>query len=478
MFRRCLLAAFVFGSLVTTSQAEGPTYFRLDSGVAADAKPLPADFSDKNELWRTPLLPGHSTPAVCGDRIFLTAYDKAKQQLTTVALDRKNGKVLWRKICPAKRIEEVHRTGSPATCSPACDGKRVYSFFGSYGLLCYDLEGNKLWDKRMGPFQDEFGAASSPVLVDGKVIINQDHDINNFIAAYDAKTGKQLWKTKRNGFTRSYSTPVVWKRKGKTLVVVAGSLQLTAYDVTNGKKVWWVRGLSRIVDTTPVINNGMLYVATWTPGGDTSSRISMEPFADALKQFDKNKDGQIAKTELRPGPVLTRFFRIDLNQNGKLDKKEWDAHAKVFELAQNVAIAVKPGGKGDVTESHVKWTYRRGLPTVPSPVAYRGVLYMVKDGGIITSLNAKTGEKLQQGRAKGGGRFYASIVAGDGKVYLSSEPGIITVLSAAKAGGQRPVGWRIISSHNFKEIIMATPVIADGRIYVRTEKALYCFAKR
>jgi len=472
------LSAMLLGS---AAAADGPVYFRHNSGVpAADKHTLPVDFSAKTSLWQTKLPPGHSTPCVCGDAIFLTTWEKDKKQLATVALDRKSGKVRWRKVCPAKRIEQTHRSGSPATCTPACDGERVYSFFGSYGLLCYDLQGKLLWSQEMGPFQDEFGAASSPVLAGDKVLLNEDHDVDNFLIAFDKKTGKQLWKTPRPGHTRSYSTPVVWEVDGRKQLVVAGSLKLTGYDLETGKPVWWVRGLSRIVDTTPVIANGMLYVATWTPGGDQSNRISMGPFSEALKQYDKNGDKQVAKGELKPGAVLTRFFRIDLNQDGKLNKKEWDAHARVFELAQNAAIAVKPGGKGDVTGSHVVWTHRRGLPTVPSPLVYRGVLYMVKDGGIIPALNAKTGKLLKQARAKGRGNYYASPVAGDGKVYITSERGVITVLKAGarKAGGSHPAGFQIIGSHDFKERIMATPVIVQDQIYVRTENMLYCFSGR
>lgn len=452
--------------------AEEAVYFRRHSGVPkSEEASLPQDFSAKNLVWKTPLLPGHSTPCVCGPLVIVTTWDAGRKQLATVALDRTTGKVRWQRLCPAERIESFHPSGSPAASSPACDGRRIYSFFGSYGLLCYDLKGKLLWSHKMGPFQDEFGAASSPVLVDDKVILNEDHDTNSFLLALDAGTGRPVWRTPRPGFTRSYSTPVVWQVDGKKQLVVAGSLQLTAYDPATGKRLWWVRGLSRIVDTTPVIADGRLYIATWTPGGDTTNRIAMEPFAEALKQYDKNKDGQVGKEELRPGPVLTRFFRIDLNQDGKLNRQEWEAHARVFELAQNVALAVAPGGKGDVTETHVRWVVRRGLPTVPSPVVYRGVLYMVKDGGVITAVDAKTGQLLKQGRAVGGGRFYASLVAGGGKIYVPSENGIITVLRAGRV-------WKTVGSHDFKERIMATPVIKDDAIFVRTDKALYCFRQK
>ena len=454
-----------------TLQADSDSYFRQKSGIAADKQPLPDEFETREQLlWKQELLPGNSTPCVYGNSIFLTTYDADKKQLATVALDRSTGKIRWTRIAPTEEIELVHQVGSPASCSPACDGKRLYVFFGSYGMLCYNLDGKLLWEKKMGPFQDEFGAASSPVLVEGKVILNEDHDIDNFLIALDQKTGNTIWKTPREGSTRSYSSPVVWEHNGEKQIVVAGSLQLTAYDVKTGKRIWWVNGLSRIVDTTPAIADGLLYVATWTPGGDQTSRIAMGPFPDALKEFDKNKDNKIAKEELTPGAVLTRFFRIDLDQDGKLDRTEWEKHSKVFELAQNVALAVKPGGKGDVTKTHVKWIHRRDLPTVPSPLVYEGVLYLVKDGGILSALDAKSGKLLRRGRLAEGS-YYASPVAGDGKIFLASERGVLTVL---KASGQ----WEPLSAYNFGERIMATPVIADGKFYLRTDNALYCFTKQ
>ena len=473
-FRMALITVVLVLNFLSsaTLQADSDSYFRQQSGVAAGKQPLPDEFETREQLlWKQELQPGHSTPCVYGSSIFLTTYDSDKKQLATVALDRTTGKIRWNRIAPAEEIELVHQVGSPASCTPACDGKRVYVFFGSYGMLCYDLDGKLLWKKKMGPFQDEFGAASSPVLVDGKVILNEDHDIDNFIIALDQKTGKTIWKTVREGTTRSYSSPVVWEHNGEKQIVVAGSLQLTAYDVKTGSRIWWVNGLSRIVDTTPAIANGLLYIATTTPGGDQTDRISMGPFPDALKEFDRNKDNKIAKEELTPGAVLTRFFRIDLDQDGKLDSTEWEKHAKVFELAQNVAIAVKPGGKGDVTETHVKWIHRRDLPTVPSPLVYEGVLYLVKSGGILTSLDATTGKLLRKGRLGGDGNYYASPVAGDGKVFVASERGVVSVI---KATGQ----WETLSTYNFGERIMATPVIADGKFYLRTDNALYCFTKQ
>lgn len=465
-----LVLALFANTDTTTLAAETVTYFRGDHGVADDdQQPLPTRLDKTDATWKADLKPGNSTPCIHGDRIFVTTFDKDSQSLWTVALDRKDGKVLWRQQAPTDHIEQYHPVGSPASSTPASDGRFVYVFFGSCGLLCYDFDGKLIWHKPMGPFQDEFGASSSPVLVGNKIILNQDHDVDCFITAIDTTSGKTVWKTPRKGFTRSYSTPIAIEVDGRRQVVVAGSLQLAAYDVETGEKQWWVNGLSRILDSTPVVADGTIFLATWTPGGDAASRIKMEPFEIALDRYDKNDDSQIAESELLEGPVLQRFFRIDVNQDKKLDRDEWNAHSRVFALAQNVALSIKPGGRGDVTSTNVNWTYGRGLPTVPSPLVYRGVMYMIKDSGIITSLAANTGDMLKQGRARGSGNYYASPIAGDGKVYMCSERGVITVL---KAGG----AWDIISSHDFNSRIMATPVIRDDQFFVRTDDGLYCFS--
>lgn len=214
----------------------------------------------------------------------------------------------WRRTLTPPTIEPYHTTGSPAASSVACDGQRVYSFFGSYGLLCYDLAGTLLWSQVMGPFQDEFSAASSPILVDGKVILNEDHDIKSFLIAIDSLTGETAWRVDRPEFTRSYATPVLWNQGGLNEIVVAGPLQLVAYDASNGARRWWINGLSRLVDTTPVVSNGHLYLATWSAGGDGQDRLSMKPFREAVEELDRDANGKFAKSELTDGPVLLRLF--------------------------------------------------------------------------------------------------------------------------------------------------------------------------
>ena len=465
------IALLVHTAVLTAG--DDAAWFRRDHGIAPEATSLPSEFGEgADRLWRTELPPGLSTPCICGDSIFVTTFVAETKELATVALDRATGQVHWKQVVPTRTLEAFHPVGSPASSSPACNGSQVFSFFGSYGMLCYDLNGTLLWERQMGPFQDEFGASSSPVLAGDKVILNEDHDIDSFLIALDQKTGDIVWKTPREDATRSYSTPVLFDNHGRSEILVAGSLQLTAYDPADGQKLWWFNGLSRIVDCTPVILNGEIYVASWTPGGDSDDRIRMEPFAMALTTYDKNSDGEIGEDELPEGNAsLVRFFRLDLNQNKRLDQPEWDKHALVFARAQNLATAIRPGTRGPAPTENVNGSYPRGLPTVPSSVVYDGVLYMVKDGGIITSLDASTGELLKQARATGPGNYYASIVAGDGKVYLMSEGGVVTVLKAGR-------DWSILSSSDFKERIMATPVISNGLMLIRTDLALYAFRCR
>lgn len=472
MLRWCLALLGVVGAPALSAYAGEleRSYFRRDGGVAsgANARP-PCDFASAEVLrWRAPLPSGHSSPCKAGRLLVVTTFEE-EQTLSTVALDRQTGQIAWRREAPNDRLEPYHPTGSPAASTPASDGERVFVFFGSYGLLCYTLDGNLAWSRPMGPFQDEFGSASSPVLDEGKLILCQDHDADSFVAAFDARTGTQLWRTPRPDATRSYATPIIYRQAGRKLVVVAGALQLSAYDLETGERIWWVNGLARIVNTTPCQHGEMLYVATWSPGGDSDTRITMEPWERAIAAYDKNGDGRIAKDELPAGgPVQRRFFRIDLDQNGGLDKAEWTKHAEVFRRAANGVLAVRPTGRGDITETAVRWRFRKGAPYVPSPLLYKDVLYVVKNGGIVTTLDARTGSLHQQKRLPGRGAYYASPVAADGRIYAASARGVLSVLQAAPR-------WKLIISHDLGEPIYATPVIDGRRLYVRTAAALYCF---
>src|SRR5215475_14026929 len=448
MQRLCLLFLFLVISLSVRAgemSLAHSQYFRADAGVAGTAGALPDDFNvPEAQKWRIPVDEGHSTPILEGGKIFVTTYRANSKELATVALDQASGKVLWRNPIVPERVEETHQLGSPATATVACDGKRVYAFFGSAGMFCYNLDGKKIWEQRMGPFRDEYGAGSSPILFDGKIIISQDHDIDSFLSAYDCGTGRQVWKIARPDAVRSYSTPCVWTNNGKPELLVAGALELTSYNPANGERLWWINGLARIVIPTPVTSGGMIYMASWALGGDPGKRIALPTWADAVNKWDSNHDGKLARAEIDDRDVLERFFRMDLNQDGSLNQEEWERHAAVFKQAQNVVLAIKPSGRGELPDSTVLWKHGRGVPYVATPVLDHGILWMVKDGGIVTKLETDTGKLLQEERVPAVGNYFASPVAGDGKVYFASENGSVSVVASEPE-------WRVISSREFHE---------------------------
>jgi outer membrane protein assembly factor BamB len=473
MYMRSLaisVLVFALSRAIAIAAEPSVVYFRSDYGHGEGTARLPENPDPRvSQVWRCPLPMGHSTPCIYGHRVYVTSFDPAQQQLATTAIDASSGEIVWQQPAPRGDIEAFHEVSSPAVASPACDGERVYVFFGSYGLLAYDLAGALAWSRPMGPFQDEYGSASSPILVGDLVILNEDHDTNNALYAFDRRTGELLWQVDRNDFTRSYSTPIAVTVDGQQQVVVAGALTVTGYDAGTGQRRWWYHGLARIVNPTPAFDGQTLYVASWSPGGDEGERITMENWAMASEQYDANHDGQIRRDELTPGPVLTRFYRIDLNQDAGLDQREWKKQAEAFRRAENAVKALKIGGTGELPADRVQWSYAKGVPYVASPLYHEGVVFMVKDGGIFTSLSAQTGALLKQGRLPGRGNYYSSPLVADGKIFLASEQGVVTVVSAAG-------DWQILATRDFAESIYATPVVRDGRLYLRTSAALYCLA--
>jgi outer membrane protein assembly factor BamB len=437
------------------------------SGRAARERPLPTAISLDKSIWKTELPPGHSSPAIFGDRIYVTA--ERDKKLWTICLNRTTGDMIWEAEAKHETLEPIHNIGSHAQASPAADGDIVVSFFGSCGMFCYYYSGKFLWSKPMGPFKNDFGAGSSPIIVGDRILLCQDHDTDSFLMSIDKRTGREVWKTDRSEFPRNYCTPVIWEVNGKKQIVVAATLRIVGYDFETGKEVWTVRGIARIINMTPVVgDDGNLYAACWSPGADETDKIQTVPFDEVAVASDKNKNGSLEQDELSDGPIKQRFSQIDRDKSGSITREEYESMRRVFETARNVVLAIKPGGTGDITDTHVLWQYNRMIPYCPSPLFYNGLLFMVRNGGIFTALDAKTGQPTKQGRVAATGDYYSSPVAGDGKLYLLSQKGQLTVVSAQRE-------WEQLSSTDFKEPAYATPAIADGRIYVRTNGHLYCF---
>jgi outer membrane protein assembly factor BamB len=438
-------------------------------GVAAGANP-PVHFGPQsNVVWKTAISSGHSSPIIWGERIFLTGYAEAK--LETLCLDRTSGRILWRQPAPAEKIEPTHRIGSPAASTPATDGERVFVYFGSFGLLAYDAEGKEQWRFAIPTPMVEFGAGTSPILAGNLLILDCDQDQGSFLLALDKYTGKQVWRTERPEFRRGFSSPFVWQHDGKEELVVPGSIWLRSYNLSDGKERWSYSGTSRVANSTPTAGDGLLFSASWNVGGDPSDRITMEPFADFAKANDKDKDGKLTQAEIPAGPIRERFSQMDLNKDGIVTPTEWQLMAEMFAKAGNAVLAIRSGGKGDITATHLAWKATRSLPYVCSPVYYQGRLYTVKNGGLASCYEAKTGKPLYQDERLGAtGDYYASLIAAGGRIYAASQQGVVTTW---EAGDQ----LKILARNDVGEQVMATPAAVGNVLYVRTAGHLYAFGQ-
>jgi outer membrane protein assembly factor BamB len=449
--------------------------FRGPNGTGvAETSGLPESIApNKHVVWKTALPPGHSSPVISGDHIFLTAFEGDK--LFTIALDCATGKILWRRQSPRDRHEKLDSQNSPASPTPAADGGSVYVFFPDYGLLSYTFDGHERWRTRLGPFDNIYGMGVSPVLAGDKVVLICDQQHDSFAVAFSQTDGRQAWKTARSEALSGHSTPIVYQAHGAdsggtgVQIIAPGSFRLDAYDVASGKSAWWVNGLPSEMKSVPVLDGDAIYInGNTSPFNDPGKHLQLPSFADALAQYDRNHDGALQESELPEGPIRMFFPFEDTNHDAKLDEAEWKSFQAVM-AAENGLLALRAGGSGDVTATSLRWKYQRSIPQLPSPLLYRGVIYMINDGGILTTINPATGEPFKVGRLRGAvDKYYASPVAADGKVFFVGNSGVVTIL---KAGPDQ----EILSVNQLDDECYATPAIAGGRIYIRTRGALYSF---
>ncbi len=387
-------------------------------------------------LWSTPVAGlAHASPVVWGDSVFVAtavrdggeaslkvglygdigaADDEGAQRYLLLRLDKGTGKVVWeRTVYEGKPRQKRHTKATHANSTPATDGKRVVALFGSEGLHCYDFDGKLVWKKDLGVLQAAFfkvpeaqwGFGSSPVIDDGVVYVQADVLPAGFLAAFSLADGRELWRTLREDVP-TWSTPTVHDLGARKIVLVNGWKHAGAYDAKTGKEIWKLRGQGDIPVPTPFVVDGLVFLSQAHGPGS---------------------------------PVYV----------------------------------VKADATGDVTlagdarsNDSVVWSLDRGGSYIPTPIVYDRVLYVGRDNGVLTAYRARTGEQLYQQRLGGGtGGFSASLVAADGKVYVTSEDGDVYVLKAGET-------YELLATNSLGEVAMATPAIADGTIFFRTRSRL------
>jgi outer membrane protein assembly factor BamB len=435
------------------------------SGVS-ETTGLPAEFGpSRNVQWKTVVPFGRSSPIVADDKIFLTASEG--ENLITLCLDRKTGRVIWRSAVKRARRMPMFKGNDPASPTPVSDGTNVYVFFAEFGLISYGPDGKERWRVPLGPFNSFYGLGASPVVAADTLVMVCDQRSGSFVIAVGTRDGRVRWKINRSTPVEGYATPIVYAPTGgEPQLLVFGSLALEAYAVKNGERLWWVGGVGYAPKGVPVLGRDMVYVSA--PGGDAPV---FPPFDEGLKQFDKNGDRRVQREETLSDPyIYAHFGWMDPNGDGTIERAEYDLVWKTSGAGHGLT-AIRPGGKGDVTSTAIMWRVKKGYPNVPAPLFYKDILYLVRTGGIVTSLTPGTGEVIKMGRSESAiEEYYSSPVAADDKIFMISESGKVTVL---KAGGQ----WEVLAVNDLAEDVWATPAIANGTIYIRTRTALYAFSK-
>ncbi len=452
---RLLPLALVFSGVLAGNPARGEDWpqFRgpTGSGLSAEAK-LPAEWSaDKNVAWKVKV-PGAawSCPVVWGDKVFLTTAITANQapaagggggegkgrpprkgdgegkggggfgggrgatpnavyRWEVQCLDRATGNLLWKQLAAEKKPTiSTHRTNTFASETPVTDGERVYAYFGMTGLYAYDLDGKLLWSKDLGSYsmRNGWGTGSSPALDAERLYIQCDNEDKSFLVAFNKKTGDEAWRVERDERS-SWSTPYLWKNKQRTELIAMGRT-LRSYDPATGKVLWELGGLEGRVAATPVGDDAMLFFGT---GGGQGT-----------------------------GPLY----------------------------------AIKAGATGDITlkddqESNegVAWRSERAGPSMPSPLLFKGNLYILDQRGVLACFEAATGKQLYRERVPGARQFAASPWAYDGKVFCLDQEGSTHVIQAGSE-------FKVLATNPVGEICWASPAIAQGALFLRGAEHLFC----
>jgi len=421
--RSCL--ALVFGSLaVAVVSAENWPQWRGPSlnGLSSD-KNLPVRWSKtENVTWKLPLPAwSGSTPIIWGDRIFLSVAEDLRhregENLFLWSIDRAKGTVLWKRALGGGNHQE--RKQNMSSPSPVTDGKRVWVMTGTGILKAFDFDGKELWNrdiqKDYGRFGLNWGYGSSPLLAGDALYVQVLHgmrtDDPSYVLRIEAATGKTIWRVERPTHARfespdSYTTPALLKYGSASEIVVTGGDAVTGHDPATGKELWRANGLN--------------------PDNDGSYRIVASPVVH----------GDLIVVPSRERPMLV----------------------------------LKAGGRGDVSRSHVLWSFNYG-PDVPTPVTDGTYLYVVNDRGIMWCLDLKTGKEVYGRQRLRPATYSGSPVLADGKIYVTNEDGMTVVVKAGPA-------FQVLAENDFDDYTLSSPAVSEGQVFIRTATHLYCIGKR
>jgi outer membrane protein assembly factor BamB len=453
----CLLAGLALAPAAMA--ASDWLRFRGPNGTGvAEVTGLPVDLSAARAAWQVEVPFGHSSPIVVGATVVITGLDG--EQLVTIAIDTRTGKERWRRSVQRRRVDLLAPESGPAVATPTSDGERVFAFFPELGVVAYDLEGKELWRLEMPPFESYYGMASSPILDGGTLVLVCDQTHQPFVIGIDARTGRELWRKSREVTAESWTTPVLHTAAtDRAAVLVFGSASLDAYAPRTGERLWHLGGFGFTPIASPVTHGDLVYVVA------PDQAEVPPPSVESTFALDADRDGKLTKEEMASSPWASVFPWLDRSGDGLLERAEYAEQIAGFASPDYGLVAVDLGAR----PPRELWRQRKGLPYIATPILYRDTLFLIRDGGILTSYDPRTGEVLKQGRIEGAAEpFSPSPIATDGKLYLTSSSGTLAVVSAEPQ-------WRTLSVSDLDEPILASPAIGDGRLFVRTRSKLFAF---
>ena len=439
MIGAALLSAGARAASAPRPGIDWPQFRGISAAGISEGKPTPTEWNvpnGKNVVWKA-TVPGLglSSPVVWGDQLFVSTAISGKKDATirpglygdiesvqddtphewrVYCLNKKTGAIVWQRTAHTgvPKIKR-HTKNSHANSTLATDGQRIVAFFGSEGVYAYDLTGKPLWRKDLGVLdagfymvpEAQWETGSSPIIHDGVVIIQADVQKGSFLAAFDVKDGRELWRVARTDVP-TWGTPTVHLVKGQPQVIVNGMRHVGAYDLKTGKEIWKLSGGGDIPVPTPVVSDGLIYI--------TNAHGKMSP-----------------------------VYAIRDTASGDISLAE-----------------------GATSNAGVAWSTPRDGGYMCTPLAYRGLVYIVRYNGVVTVFDAKTGERKYQERLAGGtAAFTASPIANDGKVYMANEDGQVFVI---KAGPM----YELMALNEMGSSVLATPAISEGRLLFRTQREL------
>lgn len=412
------MAGAMLATAVSTGTAGDWPQFRgpQGSGVAAEGNYPTSWAPDENIKWKVDLPgDGNGSPIVSAGQVFVTTADASGQKRRLHSFDRTSGKELWTRTIEVEQVEETHKTNPYAGTTPASDGQSVVVWHGSPGLFCYDMKGEELWRRDLGTVGHIWGYGSSPIIHDGKVVLNFGPGEETFMVALDLKTGDQLWKTEEPGgansrnprMVGSWSTPLVANVDGKDQIINSMPKRVVSYDADNGDILWTIGGLP-------------------SPRGDL----------------------------VYPSVILSGDIGVAMGGY------------------KGPAMAFTLGGSGDVTEKNRIWYEAERQPQrIGSGVIIGDHIYIANAGpGTAQCIELKTGKTLWEKRISGG--HWGSLVLAGGNLYATAQNGSTVVFKP------NPEKFEEVSKNALGESSNATPAFSDGEIFLRTSKSLFAIGAK